>query len=144
MDYGGHDSNFERNLVVVNAYDGQNCINGGGFPLGHRSNYTSNKCIIAGCRGSPRSNLHGPCENKIGNFGCDAEDLAGSMANSWLLAKNSYYTPGGNASLPCGVTVAAAAAQAKYAGGGPEAGSVGLSLPTDAQLIAFAQETLGM
>ena len=29
MDYGGHDSNFERNLVVVNAYDGQNCINGG-------------------------------------------------------------------------------------------------------------------
>ena len=57
MDYSGHDSAFERNLVVVNAYDGQNCINGGGFPPGHRSNFTDNRCIIAGCRGSPRSNL---------------------------------------------------------------------------------------
>ena len=56
----------------------------------------------------------------------------------------SYYTHGGNASLPCGVTIAAAAAQAKAAGGGPEAGSVGLPLPTDEELIAFAKQTLGM
>lgn len=115
-----------------------------GFPTGHRSNFTGNKCIIAGCRGSPRSNLHGSCEDKIGNFGCDAEDLSASLAASWLLADNSYYTAGGNASLPCGVTVAAAAAQAKAAGGGPEMGSQGLPLPTDDELIAFAKETLGM
>jgi hypothetical protein len=144
MDYSGHDSNFENNLVVVNAYDGQNCINGGGFPPGHRSNFTGNRCVIAGCRGSPRSNLHGPCENKIGNFQCDAENLAGSLAGSWLLAGNSYYTPGGNASLPCGVTIAAAAAQAKAKGGGPELDSVALPLPSDAELITFARATLGM
>ena len=144
MDYGGHDSNFERNLVVVNAYDGQNCINGGGFPNGHRSNFTGNKCVIAGCRGSPRTNLHGSCQDKIGNFGCDAEDLAGSMAGSWLLAGNSYYTHGGNASLPCGISIADAAAKAKAAGGGPELGSVGLPLPTDAELVSFARQTLGM
>jgi hypothetical protein len=52
--------------------------------------------------------MHGSCENKIGNFGCDAEDLATSLASSWLLADNSYYTAGGNASLPCGVTIAEA------------------------------------
>ena len=144
MDYSGHDSAFERNLVVVNAYDGQNCINGGGFPPGHRSNFTGNRCIIAGCRGSPRSNLHGPCEDRIGNFGCDAEDLAGSLAQSWLLAGNSYHTAHSNASLPCGVTVADAAARAAAAGGGPELGSAGLPLPSDAQLVAFAKQTLGM
>ena len=83
MDYSGHDSNFDSNLVVVNAYDGQNCINGGGFPPGHRSNFTNNKCILAGCRGSPRSNLHGPCEEKIGNFGCDAENLNASMCGNF-------------------------------------------------------------
>jgi len=130
--------------VVVNAYDGQNCINGGGFPPGHRSNFTNNKCIIAGCRGSPRSNLHGLCQENIGNFGCDAENLNSSMASSWLLARNQYYTHHGTASLPCGVTVAAAAAAAKKNGGGPELGSSAMPLPTDDQLIAFAKETLQM
>jgi hypothetical protein len=42
------------------------------------------------------------------------------------------------------VTIAAAAALAKAAGGGPEAGSVGVPLPTDEELIAFAKQTLGM
>ena len=140
MDYAGHDSSFEDNLVVVNAYDGQNCINGGGFPEGHRSRFTGNTCMLAGCRGTPRTNAHGPCNEVIGNFGCKATDLKGSMATSWVLANNTYYTPLGNASLPCGVTIATAAGGAS----GVEAGSSAHALPTDAQLIAMARKTLGM
>ena len=58
MDYSGHDSAFHNNLVVVNGYDGQNCINGGGFPEGHESRFYRNKCIIAGCKGN-RTSFHG-------------------------------------------------------------------------------------
>jgi hypothetical protein len=130
------------------AYDGQNCIKGGKFPNGHRSNFTgntsSNTCVIAGCRGSPRTNLHGLYQDKIGNFGCDAEDLAGSMAGSWILATNSYYMHDENASLSCGISIADAAAKAKTAGRGPELGSVGLPLPTDAELVSFTRQTPGM
>ena len=52
MDYSGHDSEFHGNLVVVNCYDGQNCINGGGFPKAHRDKFYGNQCIITGCRGT--------------------------------------------------------------------------------------------
>lgn len=65
-------------------------------------------------------------------------------AGSWRLAGNQYYTHHGIASLPCGVTVAAAAAAAKLHGGGPELGSSAMTMPTDDQLIAFAKETLQM
>ena len=139
MDYSGHDSEFHDNLVVVNCYDGQNCINGGGFPSTHRDRYYSNQCIITGCRGQPRNNHHGPCQEKIGNFGCDAKNLNESMAASWDLHDNEYYTAGGNATLPCGVTIKEAAA----GGSGVEQGSSAHKLPTDAELIAFAQATLG-
>ena len=140
MDYRGHDSSFENNLVVVNAYDGQNCINGGGFPEGHRSVFTGNKCILAGCRGKNRTNAHGACNERIGNFGCDASDLRDSMADSWVLANNTYYTPLGNASLPCGVTIETAAA----GGSGVEEGSTAQRLPTDEELITMARHTLNM
>ena len=140
MDYSGHDSRFVANLVVVNAYDGQNCINGGGFPKGHRSNFTDNTCIIAGCRGSPRNNSHGACNERIGNFGCNGADLGNSMSASWRLERNDYRTPAGNASLPCGVTVAAAAA----GNSGVERGSTAAPLPTDNELISMAREKLGM
>ena len=75
--------------------------------MGPNSWLNSGRC---GCQPKTASVsiLHGSCENKIGNFGCDAEDLATSLASSWLLADNSYYTAGGNASLPCGVTIAEA------------------------------------
>jgi hypothetical protein len=62
------------------------------------------------------------------------------MASSWVLANNSYFTPLGNASLPCGVTIKAAAA----GGSGVERGSRARTLPTDAHLIAMAKATLGM
>ena len=139
MDYKGHDSEFHHNLVVVNAYDGQNCLNGGGFPSAHRDSFHDNKCILAGCRGGKnRSNHHAACQDIIGNFACDAKDLNASMASSWKLYNNEYYTVHGNASLPCGVSIADAAA----GGSGVEKGSSAHMLPTDAELIVFAKALL--
>ena len=62
------------------------------------------------------------------------------MASSWVLANNSYFTPRGNASLPCHVTIAAAAA----GGSGVEEGSTAQKLPTNDELVAMARKTLGM
>ena len=50
----------------------------------------------------------------------------------------------GNATLPCGVSINTAAANAKASGGGPELGSRALPLPTDDELIKFAKATLRM
>lgn len=143
MDYHGHDSKFHHNLVTVNTYDGQNCMNGGNFPAGHEDEWHHNTCILTGCRGSPRSNHHGPCEEQIGHLTCDSSSvtaLKASMQHGWQLHDNRYYTVLGNASLPCGITVADAAA----GGSGVEANSSSHTLPTDAQLVAMARMTLKM
>ena len=46
MDYGGHDSRFERNYVVTLPYDGQNCLNVGTFRPGHGDHYVNNTCVL--------------------------------------------------------------------------------------------------
>jgi hypothetical protein len=128
---------------MVATYDGQNCMNGGTFPPGHEDEWSGNKCLITGCRGSTRSDHHGACQEKIGEFHCDgtnAQTLNKSMAHSWRLHDNTYYTTSGNASLPCGVTVADAA----LGGSGVERNSRMLALPTDAELVSMARATLGM
>jgi len=45
MDYGGHDSNFYNNLVLVMPYDGQNCYNVGDFFSGHQHAFYNNTCV---------------------------------------------------------------------------------------------------
>lgn len=87
-----------------------------------------------------KPHVNGPHQDITGNFGCNfnANRTAGSAA--WILKNNSYYTPNGNASLPCGVSVAVAAAS----GTGVEAGSTAHRLPTDDQLISMARIVLGM
>ena len=87
-----------------------------------------------------KPHVNGPHQDIIGNFDCkfDANRTTGSV--SWILKNNSYYTPNGNASLPCGISVAAAAAS----GTGVEEGSSAHRLPTDDQLVAMARLVLGM
>ena len=75
---------------------------------------------------------------------CSSCFLAADSLSSWLLASNSYHTVDGNATLPCGVSINTAAANAKASGGGPELGSRALPLPTDDELIKFAKATLRM
>merc|ERR1712228_652228 len=45
MDYGGHNSRFWNNLVIVAPYDGQNCINVGDFKKGLGDAFYNNTCI---------------------------------------------------------------------------------------------------
>ena len=44
MDYGGHDSIFESNVIVVRPYDGQNCYNMWNFVEGHQDRLNNNTC----------------------------------------------------------------------------------------------------
>ena len=47
----GHDSIFESNVVVVRAYDAQNCINGNNaFVPGHHNVLVNNTCAVQGGR----------------------------------------------------------------------------------------------
>mmetsp|Transcript_1429 Transcript_1429/g.2265 ORF Transcript_1429/g.2265 Transcript_1429/m.2265 type:complete len:761 (+) Transcript_1429:492-2774(+) len=65
MDYGGHDSKFHDNLVVVLPYDGQNCYNVGPFLENHVDLFVNNTCVCgaapatipSGC-GSPACAVH--------------------------------------------------------------------------------------
>merc|ERR1711879_807794 len=78
MDYGGHDSKFYNNLVIVAPYDGQNCVNLGSFKPGHGHAYYNNTCVSglseydipSGC-GSPacagNENKPAPDMDKIGS-----------------------------------------------------------------------------
>ena len=105
MDYGGHNSKFFSNLVVVMPYDGSNCINVGSFKkdLGHE--YYNNTCISgvseysepSGC-GSPacaNSTRVVPNMDKIGG-------AAQCQPGYFRLAGNRYYSPHANASMSCG------------------------------------------
>lgn len=122
MDYGGHDSLFQRNLVIVSPYDGQNCYNLMRFKPLHQHTYSNNTCAILSCR-QPE---------------CD--DMVGTTADSCesptfpLLAHNTYYTKNGNASLTCGGVVYPVD-EAKETFKTIELGSRSLPLPNDEQLI---------
>lgn len=88
MDYGGHDSIFQHNLVITLPYDGANCFNLGTFKAGHQHRYVNNRCIIIGCRG-------------------DCSEIVGSTAScegisAPRLSSNMYFTQHCNATLKCG------------------------------------------
>jgi hypothetical protein len=81
--------------------------------------------------------------DRPGNFDCTAA-ANGTVSSSWELYNNTYHTPLGNATLPCGVPVNDAAASAAAGGSGAELGSKALPMPSDDELIAFAKQILGM
>lgn len=87
MDYGGHDSIFRANFVVVYPYDGQNCFNVDKFQLGHAHVFANNDCYLT--RGK---------DNKIGTLAAGCENETTRL----VLQNNRYYTPSGNASIQCG------------------------------------------
>lgn len=138
MDYGGHNSSFHDNLVAVKPYDGQNCINGD-----EDAPWENNTCIIMGAQQRQPDQLphvNGPHQDITGNFDCKFDANSTTVSAPWRLRNNSYYTPNGNASLPCGISVA----QAATSKGGVEAGSTAHYLPTDDHLIEMARAVLEM
>jgi len=126
MDYGGHDSSFSSNLVIVAPYDGQNCVNVGSFSEHHGDAFVNNTCVLLDCR-SP------DCVDKVGH-------VAQCEPSKVTLAANDYYTQHGNASLECGTNVLTVAqVQAK----GLELGSTAAKLPSDATLLGWAEARVG-
>jgi len=91
MDYGGHDSTFTDNYVVVFPYDGQNCFNVANFKTGHQHRFIRNTCIITGCSGSR-------CPEVVGTMFPGCEDAERRL----ILANNTYHTLLGKASIRCG------------------------------------------
>ena len=123
MDYGGHDSRFEENLIMVAPYDGQNCVNN----LGARDVYANNTCVVTGSRqGTP---------DVVGGYPCDGG------GRSLVVERNHYMTIHGNASVKCGQKALPLAQVQKLAG--LEKGSVGSPLPSDATMVKWAREMVG-
>ena len=126
MDYGGHDSVFGGNLVIVKPYDGQNCYNVGNFKKGDGDVFSNNTCVIIGCN-NPK------CVDKVGQAAqCDSDTVSLSM--------NAYYTQHGNASLTCGgKSYTVKEAQATL---GLEKGSTWDVLPKDEEMVKWAKARL--
>jgi hypothetical protein len=138
QDYGGHDSVYVDNVNVVHKYDGQNCINTWPFNSGHQHNFSSNRCVVLytwqyGSTGS--CNPQHPAQSRCGS----PEHKPGAQCMPDM-ARNSYYTPFGNATLKCGGGASIAQLQA----GGVEAGSTSDKLPTNAQIIGWGREKMGL
>ncbi|KAJ1449807.1 hypothetical protein M885DRAFT_572143 [Pelagophyceae sp. CCMP2097] len=125
MDYGGHDSKFDRNLVVTFAYDDANCFNVGDFVPGHGDAFRNNTCVVIG---EPAAD-----EDRIGSASsCDSAQLE--------LSGNSYFTLHGNASLRCGGrTLLLEDVQRDF---GNEMQSSRGTLPDDAELLRLMRSWL--
>jgi hypothetical protein len=149
MDYGGHDSVFEDNLVLSYPYDGSNCFNMGGFLPGHADVLRRNTCVIglgnhqmgSGC-GDPSCASPYPVDNVdsleiVGMLwdGCDKGD------SQVTLEGNHYYTPQGTAKIRCGdKEYNLKQVQEKYV---LELGSTAGSIPADEQeMVDWARSML--
>lgn len=128
MDYGGHDSAFAGNLVLVKAYDSQNCVNlGGSFGAGHGDTFSNNSCVVLGCATAQ-------CDDRYGSLAqCDARRVS--------MAGNAYYTHHGNASLECG-GAANLSSLAQVQALGLEAGSTAGPIPPVTELLGMAARML--
>ena len=113
MDYGGHDSLFEENLVM--AMGRKKCIGFGSFKEGHGDIVQNNTCIVGlqkiqddATNSADGNYMRDPTKKRLWS---DHEDNVASLerceGSNAILRTNKYYTPHGNASFTC-----------SYAGGG--------------------------
>ena len=106
MDYGGHDSVFEENIILGYPYDGQNCVNVGTFAPGHGHIARGNKCV-SGLLGK---NIPSGCGDPSCAGGTvEPKDLelvvtlqGGCQDTAMHLSNNTYFTPNGTAGFVCG------------------------------------------
>jgi len=137
MDYGGHDSAFHDNVVVVRRYDGQACINAGDFVPGHEDRIYNNSCVLPEPGGSNGQNaeLVAPF---IGSTACDG---LGPGQGVLVAYANRYYTKGANATTHCdeGQDVRVVDLPPPM-----EAGSSSHPLPDSETIIAWGREKIGL
>eukprot|EP00041_Stephanoeca_diplocostata_P042079 m.10090 g.10090 ORF g.10090 m.10090 type:complete len:895 (+) comp7208_c0_seq1:114-2798(+) len=119
MDYGGHDSKFTNNLIVTLPYDGQNCLNVGGFLPGHGDDFSDNTCFVVGC-------FSYTCDDVVAHVAqCDPTIVT--------VTSNTYYSKHGNGSISCGNKVLSLAdAQKEF---NIEKGSTASVLPKSAVIV---------
>ena len=132
MDYGGHDSIYEDNLVISyptrnRRHGGAHCIDFDHFLPNHGHIVRRNRCVVPNAAGSPLIQL-GLCKN-----------------GHAVLQNNTYFTASGDATLKCGyrasdLPISFAQAQQMY---GLELGSRVLQTPEcEETLLKWALETL--
>jgi hypothetical protein len=83
MDYGGHDSIYENNLVMAYPNKGGRCVGFGSFLAGHGHVVRGNTCLAS------RS------DNAI-------IFLSKCNKSNVILHDNFYFTPNGSAAVECG------------------------------------------
>jgi hypothetical protein len=143
MDYGGHDSVFEDNLVMSYPYDGQGCFNMGGFLEGHGDTLRRNICIVglgnkmdSGC-GDPSCASSRP-ENEeslevVGRYG------GGCLDSTVSLEQNQYFTPNGKAMFYCDDKKYSLAEMQKFH---LEVGSSEAQVPSEDVLLNWARSMI--
>jgi len=118
MDYGGHDSIYEYNMVMSLSYHGGPCFGMGNFKEGHGDVLRGNRCLLG--LGSGNDNVDGSNTNiaketmeaaalleEYGHSSIDDEPpfvgrLWGGCEDSHVtLESNEYYTPDGIAMVGC-------------------------------------------
>ena len=153
MDYGGHDSVFEDNLVM--AFGGKACIGFGSFKPGHGDVVRNNTCLVGleTISSSGREDflpaattIHSLFVNSTGQILTKEPDNVAMIVrckdSNAVIHNNSYYTPHGNASYQCWnlqQEISLAELQVKY---GLELGSTTERLPPIDVLVQWARALL--
>ena len=139
MDYGGSDSIFHGNVIVVRPFDGQNCANMWNFRPGHQHILYNNTCAIwqPNVTGNPRDADMVLTQNDCG--ACDKDRSATPIFHD-----NRYYTTHGNASVNCGGPFGTTIADMQEQFPTFEVGSSFHTLPDADTVIQWARGVLGM
>lgn len=146
MDYGGHDSVYEDNLVLSYPYDAQDCFDFAPFLEGHGHIARRNRCLVglghkmdSGC-GDPSCAVPFPETD-------DANELVGTFYSNCgdktlQLESNKYYTPDGIAKIRFEDALFSLQEVQKKCG--LENGSTSEKLPDEETMIGWASQVLGM
>ena len=148
MDYGGHDSIFEDNLVMASGRKA--CIGFGSFKPDHGDVVRNNKCIVGlETIGNNREHFEGLQSSFADYQGHKVTKELDNVAmlqqckdGNAVIHNNSYYTPNGNASYTCwnlGLEVSLADMQEKYM---VEQGSTTETLPSVDLMVQWAKGLL--
>ena len=146
MDYGGHDSVYESNLVLASGRKA--CTGFGSFLPGHGDIVRNNQCIVGletvsslkhGMLAGPRDANGSLRSKELDNIAY----LGRCKGSNAQLYNNSYYTPHGNASINCydidGGDISLAELQEKY---GLEHGSFSTTIPPIETILGWARSLL--
>jgi len=140
MDFGGHDSIFASNVVIVRPFDGQNCFNMWGFVPGHQDKLYNNTCSIwqPGVSGNPRDADLVLTQNDCG--ACNVKDRSATP----IFHDNHFYTTHGNASVNCGGEWGTTVADMQKKFPDFEVRSTWETLPDAATVVQWGRDVLGL